>query len=318
MTPDMAIRPMLEADLEDVRRVEAAAFEPAWRASRGGRRPRRTALNARVRLEKDPDGCFVAEQAGRLVGIVFSRTWGRVGWPGSLAVLPAFQGRGIGRQLLAASLHYLGTEPGRLIGLETSPTDSRNLTLYARWGFRVRGLTLHLAREVERGDFPARSVARWSEAGDAAQSRWLDELRLATGKLIPGLDYGKEIVFLERYAVGETLVLVHQGHAIGLAALAMASPFEGWGEEAAIVQAVALDPHRTSERVLRSLVQGAEAAARACGKTRLRLVFSAHHVWAIDRMLDWGYAVERVGLQMALRGAAPSHDEWVDGSRWAG
>jgi ribosomal protein S18 acetylase RimI-like enzyme len=107
---------MYEADIDAVRQVDAASFA-AWYASRTGEPvelPPRTRANALACLRKDPEGCFVAEEDGGVVGLIFSRTWGSVGWCGTFAVLPEYQGRGIGKQLMAASLDYLRQDSGRV------------------------------------------------------------------------------------------------------------------------------------------------------------------------------------------------------------
>jgi ribosomal protein S18 acetylase RimI-like enzyme len=98
------------------------------------------ATNVLTLRENDPEGCFVAEEEGRVVGLVFSRTWGGVGWFGTFAVLLKYQGRGIGKRLIAASLDYLRQDPGRVrvIGLETMPESPYSPGLYLRRGLQAR------------------------------------------------------------------------------------------------------------------------------------------------------------------------------------
>lgn len=130
------IRGMRRVDLDAVRSVEAAAFG-AWRERLTGKKeklPQRTYVNVRALLEKDPEGCFVAEEDGRVVGLIFSRTWGSVGWFGTFSVLPDYQGRGIGQRLLAASMRYLRQSSASMIGLETMPDSPSNLGLYLKHG----------------------------------------------------------------------------------------------------------------------------------------------------------------------------------------
>ena len=84
---------MEENDAEDVRRVEAAAFG-AWLNEARGRESElapRTRTNVLVLREMDPQGCFVAEDEGDVVGFIFSRTWGSVGWFGTFGVMPEHQ-----------------------------------------------------------------------------------------------------------------------------------------------------------------------------------------------------------------------------------
>jgi predicted N-acetyltransferase YhbS len=84
------IRTMHEDDLGRVIEVEAAAFGAWYRQTYGGESgiPGRTRTNVRSCLVKDPAGCFVAKEDGRVVGFILSRTWGSVGWFGTFSVLP--------------------------------------------------------------------------------------------------------------------------------------------------------------------------------------------------------------------------------------
>lgn len=75
-----------------VRQVDVLAFGAWWRGLTGGKSelPERTRTNVLACRERDPEGCFVVEEDGRVVGIIFYRTWGGVGWFGTFAVLPTW------------------------------------------------------------------------------------------------------------------------------------------------------------------------------------------------------------------------------------
>lgn len=313
MTPD---------DTDSVREIEALAFRPGWEREHGvgSPRPQRTHLNVLVRLEKDPEGCFVAELDGRAVGYIFSRTWAGVGWFGSFGVLPGFQGQGIGGALLDPALGYLRREPRRIIGLETGLQEPHNLGLYLRRGFEIRipslgmGIDLGLERHGPQG------LGRWSGASQETRSRWAVELAEATDEILPGLDYYKEIESTARNALGETIVFQSAGRAFGLSIVQLASPYEGWGDDRATIVALALHPGATDENSFRVLTAESMALARAVGKAHLSLTVCAAHAWAVERLLSWGFRVERAGVVMALKGqeAASGVDRKVDLSRWAG
>jgi len=53
------------------------------------------------KLSRDPDLFLVAEEDGRIVGVIMGAWDGRRGWLHHLAVAPTHQGRGIGTALLA-------------------------------------------------------------------------------------------------------------------------------------------------------------------------------------------------------------------------
>ena len=315
------IRPMGAHDVDAVREVEAAAFA-AWRqqfSGDGANPPRRTAGNVLACLGKDPEGCFVAEHDGRVVGIIFSRTWGGVGWFGTFAVLPEFQGQGIGKQLISASLDYLRRDPRRTIGLETMPESPNNLGLYLRMGFQTRLLTLLLERSLDR---PASqtSLPRWSAAGSGTQERWLADLREATGQIEPGLDYSKEITTAARLGLGETLVLTEGDTAIGMSLVGLVSTREGPAGERAHVEVLALHPQCTGQQTFGLLLTDSEALAREHGRQALTVAVNARHAWAVGQLLERGYRVRRAMVRMVLQGTddGPTTDACANLSRWAG
>lgn len=316
------IRRMREEHVDAVRQVDAAAFGGWWRQLKGqaAELPRRTRANVLAIREKDPGGCFVAEEGGRVVGLIFSRTWGGVGWFGTFAVLPEYQGRGIGKQLMAASLDYLRQDAGRVIGLETMPESPYNLGLYLRQGFHARFPTLLLSKALEPSAGDDIDLPRWSLADAETQNRWLADLRHGMGQIYSGLDCTKEITSTAQHGLGETLVLTDGGRAIGMSTMWLVSSRKGLGEELASVQILALHPAHTDERTFRALLDGSEALARAHGKQTLTVSVNARHAWALERLLGWGYRVERAMVRMVLKGTdeGPATDSYVNPSRWAG
>jgi len=314
-------RLMCEDDIDAVRQIDAAAFG-AWRAQLAGTPvdlPRRTRVNILAGLAKDPDGCFVAEEGGQIVGYVFSRTWGSTGWFGPFGVLPRKQGRGIGGQLIAASMGYL-RRPGCIVGLETVPESAYNLGLYLRQGFQARFLSLMLTKQLV--DAPSRAVPllRWSLAGAEARGRWLAGLGQAMDRISPGLDCTKEIVIAERMGLGETLIVTCGPEAIGCATLSLSGVREGMGATASSVQIMVLDPPHTDDDTFRTLLEGSEALARVLGKQTLTVPVNAMHTWALDRLLAWGYRVDRTLVRFVLAGTddGPTTDHFVELGRWAG
>jgi GNAT superfamily N-acetyltransferase len=325
-------------DLDEVGRLDRAAFAGWWRGLKGSTAvlPRRTRKNLAACRERDPQGCFLAEQRDRAVGYVFSRTWGGVGWLGPVGVLPRSQGRGVGKALLRASVDYLRGAGARVIGLETMPRVPANVGFYLRQGFGADMPTLHLARQGasdgERGRRVASAASsrlgRWSQADAVTRARWLDELREATGLILPGLDYSQEVLVTAQHGLAETLVLTAAGlaagrgvgRAVGLAVVALEGAREGTGDAPAALIALALHPRCTDAADFRLLLEAAEDFARSQGKPGLGVSVNTRHVWALSQLLGWGYQVERLMLRMVLEGtdAAPASGECVDLSRWAG
>lgn len=316
------IRPMQEHDLDRVIEVEAAAFGPWYRQTHGreGDIPRRTRTNVHSVLIKDPEGCFVAEEDGQVVGFIFSRTWDSVGWFGTFSVLPERQGQGIGKQLVAASLDYLRRRPGRVIGLSTMPESPYNLGLYLKLGFQMRHLTLLLRKSLEGSPESASKLPCWSQATPATRERWLASLLEANGRIHRGLDYGKEIVVTARYDQGETVILTEGDQAIGMAVVWLTPARQGEEAKYGNTMVLALDPAYTDVDRFRALLAGTESMIRAHGLGEIVVWVNCQHAWALEQLLHWGYRVERAALRMVLAGtdSGPAVDRYVNLVRWAG
>jgi predicted N-acetyltransferase YhbS len=318
------VREMHEQDTDAVRAVEANAFGAWWKQLKGEsvELPQRTQTIVRANREKDPGGCFVAEEEGHVVGFIFSRTWGSVGWFGTFSVLPEYQGRGIGKQLIAASVDYMrrAPQPGRVIGLETMPDSPYNLGLYLRMGFQARFLTFLLGKTLEQSAAGDVDLPHWSAADAETQKRWLADLRKATGQIQAGLDYSKEIISTARHNLGETLVLTDGATVVGSSTVWLESVREGTSDESATVQILTLHPAHTNSETFHALIRASEALAYARGKHKLVLPVNACHTWALEQLLRWGYRIERALVRMVLQGTdeGPSVNGHVNCSRWAG
>jgi len=316
------VRLMRQEDFDAIREIDAMAFG-TWQQQVTGASaalPPRTHTNVLVCWEKDPEGAFVAEEDGRVIGFIFSRTWGSIGWFGTFAVLPQYQGRGIGKGLIAASLAYLRREPGREIGLETMAESPYNLGLYLRQGFQAGLPTFSLGKGLVNSHSIPIALGRWSEVDAGTRARWLADLREASGQIHSGLDYSKEMQSTLRHSLGETLVLCEGTKAVGFSNVWLTSSREGFGGELASVQVMVLHPACNDDDSLCTLLDGSEALASAHGKQKLIIPANAGHTWALGRLVRQGYQVSRVMIRMVLEGtgARPIADKWVDFSRWAG
>src|SRR5688500_5470745 len=114
-------------------------------------------------LRRNPEGCFVAEsEDGSIAGGLFCFVWGEVGWFGSLAVAPQWQGRGVAQRLTRAAVEYLRARGCRRIGLETWPALALTQHLYGKLGFVRCESTLKLSRALPEGRVPMPRGDRWS------------------------------------------------------------------------------------------------------------------------------------------------------------
>ncbi|HEC35256.1 MAG TPA: GNAT family N-acetyltransferase [Anaerolineae bacterium] len=309
------IRLMTEADADTVRHIDQSAFGD-WmhRRGHGEPMPLRTRANVLSLWSRDPQGCFVAEVEGRAVGYVFSRTWGRVGWFGTLGVHPRFQGRSIGRALVHASVKYLDWRGCTTIGLGTMPEEPKNVGLYARCGFRPDHLTVILAwAAAPASRLPAYTL--FSELPSQERDRLLqDALPRISGEARPGLDYSPEVRAAAVDGYGETLLLGDPGDPWGFAVVRTRPKWEDrplgtFNVEAGVLAA------GEEDRLGDLLALLADFAARR-GVTRVLLPVNGYHWPALERLLALGCRAIHTRLRMILR-QEPARPSSVDLSTWA-
>jgi GNAT superfamily N-acetyltransferase len=143
----------------DSRLAPRGGPDPEIRSSeRGGQWVQRT-LHF---LDTDPEGCWVAEVDGRMVGFVTSFNRELMWILATYAVRPGLQGQGIGKALLAAALHH---GRGCLRGILSSSADPKAVRRY-----RAAGFSLHpqmcLTGTVDRSVIPVVEKVRDGTAAD--------------------------------------------------------------------------------------------------------------------------------------------------------
>jgi len=96
------------------------------------------AQSIREDLAENPEGCFVAELEGRVVGYVtttIDRLAGR-GTVADLAVSAAFQGRGLGRRLVDTAIEHFRSLGLCQAKIKTLACNAAGQHLYRAMGFR--------------------------------------------------------------------------------------------------------------------------------------------------------------------------------------
>lgn len=169
---DVVIRPMRLEDVGSAERLSDDAFlasdrqqlrrswpDPAPRASaHSDNWVRRTEHF----LATDPGGCWVAEDAGQMVGFATSIRREGTWILATYAVRPAQQGRGIGTQLLAAALTH---SQGCLRGMLSSSSDPKAVRRYLRAGFTMHP-QMFLRGRLDRSAIPALGKVREGSVAD--------------------------------------------------------------------------------------------------------------------------------------------------------
>ena len=212
-TSSYHLRDMRPGDLPAVNRVLSKAFTSA-RLEEGYKNVFVPACHLsflEMYLSGFVRGCFVMEHKNNLIGYAFSRLWGEVGWIGPVSIIPAHQGKKLGREVMRATMKALQEAGARVIGLETAPRNYRNLGFYSKLDFQPGKLTLDLIKRVPpapKETLPSDLEVRfYSQADPAERAR----LRAAAEKLAresdPHLALGEEMELLDRFKYGDTMFL---------------------------------------------------------------------------------------------------------------
>ena len=84
-------------------------------------------------LALSPDGCFVAERDGRVVGVLTTTTYEGLAFLGAVIVAPELRGKGVGKEMMEAALAHL-----RATGVRTVRLNAylNAIPFYERLGFR--------------------------------------------------------------------------------------------------------------------------------------------------------------------------------------
>ena len=118
----ISLRSMTASDIPAGMRLKA---EAGWNQVEG---------DWRRFLDLGPDGCFVAERDGRVVGTVTTCRLGSIGWIAMLLVEKTERGAGIGRSLLNRAVDSLESHGVTAVRLDATP---QGRPLYESLGFRV-------------------------------------------------------------------------------------------------------------------------------------------------------------------------------------
>ena len=191
------IRPMRREDVPAAERLSATSFHDLDLRTARASDPEpelRPAVRADAWVTRtdhllvtDPGGCWVAEDATGMVGMVTSLVRETTWILATYAVRPGLQGQGIGRQVLAPALHH-----GRaaLHGMLSASSDPRALRHYRSIGFDLHP-QMHLSGTVDRSVLPVVEKVR---EGAAADTELMDSIDRRTR----GAGHGPDHALMQR------------------------------------------------------------------------------------------------------------------------
>src|SRR5437763_497309 len=154
------IRPFQPGDLERIRRITIDSFEAVsidrniegqfgrvagrdWRE--------RKAHDVSLDCQVNPEGVFVAEINGEVIGYVTTRLdrFTAIGRIPNLAVDARYRGVGLGSALIHHAVEYLRAEGMAMAKIETLAQNERGQALYPRCGFREVARQIHYVMPLD-------------------------------------------------------------------------------------------------------------------------------------------------------------------------
>ena len=298
--PDRSVRgpePATIRDIDSLNRVFAEAFTDRY--SRDGlvgvRVPQLNNLVWRYALEDAGDGSMVWRDAeGHMVAFNMVHRSGTEGWMGPLAVRPDRQGEGLGSAMVRTGIDWLRSQGATTIGLETMPRTVDNIGFYSRIGLVPGRLTVTLVHDVPRRS--AGSPELLSGAGPA-WTDWLEECRRLADRVLPGVDFTRELALTRDLGIGDT-TLMREGRTLTGFALWHSTPLAAGRpkEELRVLKLVAATPE-AFERLIQAVQLSATFERVSRVAIRCQTEFSAAYL----KLIELGYRVHWTDLRMLLQ-----------------
>lgn len=219
------IRKMKIEDISEVQEIDRISFKNDY--------------SRRFELFKsyiEVDGCsLVYEEDKKIVGYIFNHLSGSFAWFGTLGVHPEHKGKGIGKDLVKATVEMFKSQYKiNNIGLVTMPQSGYNIGFYMGLGFIPKEMTLRLSKFLEEPDL--RRVVKDSLRVDLVDMDNENEYRgvvrnakKISGGLYEGLDMSSEIKKIKSSDMGVAFNVYEENRLIGFGVLRRKSIFEEEG-----------------------------------------------------------------------------------------
>jgi ribosomal protein S18 acetylase RimI-like enzyme len=135
-------------------------------------------------LQEEPDGFFVAEDAGKIVGATISWVRGRLWFLSHLFILPEHQDKGVGKALLSKTLEYGERRKSDIHGVITMAFNPASIALYMKYGmYPVEDIYL-LTLEADKAWQIPESLPGTSSEGISTSSIQSHELSLIDNEVL--------------------------------------------------------------------------------------------------------------------------------------
>lgn len=276
----MQIRVMRDADLEDVAIIDSIAFE---------REEPRTIENCKALKESDPDGCFVIENNGEIIGYCYLKSLGNEGYIGPLGVKQEYQNNGYGKALISKTVEYLKSRCD-VIGLEVLPETGSNIGIYQKMGF-ISGfpsLRFEFPDEIEHSSDNF-SYMRLSDFLGHEQLKILDKMDLWTKNSFEGVSYKNDLISTLRLK-GQIITAFKNKDPVGFMAYSKTLMPHIWG---------CVKPHNRQEEILKGILVEFN---RINDTKDILIEVNARYNLLINSLIEMDFKVSRSINRMLLEG----------------
>ncbi len=310
------IRTMSYDDVEAVTGVAQEAWSNLASRDLGRevRYPPRSEKIMEAYIWKEPEGCFVVERRGKIIGSAFTHVWNKVGWMGPLEVLPDYQNRGVGKALVDRCEDYLRERGCEVIGVETISHLPKNLHFYLSRGYKPTRTTLIVEKDLGKGGHSEPSLVERVKPERAQEL--LPGVSALSAKVDEMVDYSCEFLATLSIGIGSAYVTEADGELQGMALLHTYSR-QNTRDYGSVKLLMVKPEHPEREELFDSLLTTCEMRAEVLGKHRLYARFSANDLGLYYRMMGRGYSLSGANVRM-VRGGGYSGDAELHISSWAG
>jgi hypothetical protein len=237
---------------------------------------------------------------GFLVGSNLAAHWGSVGYFGPLTVRPDLWDRGVGKRLMEPIMNLFERWGTRHVGLFTFSSSPKHHSLYQRYGFCPRYLTMIMTRTVEPAALTETGGEGWTRLGEVPATEResvLTACRGLTGALYEGLDLSIEIRSLAAQGIGETLLLWDGSELAGMAVCHMGAGSEA-GSNTLYVKFAAARAAPDGAHDFARLIGAIEHLAVQRGLGQVVAGVNTSHQTAYHHLLSRGYRIASEGVTM--------------------
>ena len=211
------IRKMKIEDINSVQQIDKISF--------GNSNIRRFEL---FRSYIEVDNCsLVYEEEDIVVGYIFNHLHGNFAWFGTLGVDPDFKGKGIGKNLVKATIEMFHNKYEiKNIGLVTMPQSANNMGFYIGLGFIPKEMTLRLSKFLEEPDLRRKVNSDLRVDLVDVNNEVIRNAKKISNGLYEGLDMSSELKKINNNKMGTVFNVYQENQLIGFGILRNKSVFE--------------------------------------------------------------------------------------------